>query len=182
MVPWIACEESKGMTMRLIDWPWIEIIGVSAMIFNLYAYFAKTMIQLRVAAIISNSLFCIFAYHKGVYITLALYMIVLPLYCLRLWEMKKLIKDVTRAAKDDTSIEPLLPYMKARSYKKGDTLFRKGDVAHEAYYLTSGSVQLVEITNILSAGDVLGQIGLFTQSAHLEMRVAKPLTSSLHPL
>jgi CRP/FNR family transcriptional regulator, cyclic AMP receptor protein len=150
------------MNMSLLDWPWIEIVGITAMIFNLYAYFSKTMIPLRVAAIISNALFCIFAYYKGIYVNLALNMIVLPLNCIRLWEMRKLISDVTKAAKGDSSIDPLLPHMKARSYKTGDILFKKGDLAIEAYYLTSGSVQLVEIDQTLSAGDVLGEIGLFT--------------------
>jgi CRP-like cAMP-binding protein len=53
----------------------------------------------------------------------------------------------------------LRPFMTPRKYKKGDLLFRKGDVAKEMFYTVSGNFLVKEIGIELPPGRIMGELG-----------------------
>jgi CRP/FNR family cyclic AMP-dependent transcriptional regulator len=119
------------------------------------------MIPLRIVSMTCNSLFIIYGFFGGIYPTLILNLVLLPLNTVRLQQMRKLIQDVERAASTgETSIDWLKPFMARRSFRKGDIVFRKGDVADAMYYSVSGRYRLSEMGIELPTGQVFGDLGL----------------------
>src|SRR5262245_32922459 len=68
-----------------------ELFGYAAAAASLYAANSKTIIPLRFAAIVANTLAICYALYRGTYPTLLLNAILLPLNALRLHAMWKLI-------------------------------------------------------------------------------------------
>lgn len=108
-----------------------------------------------------NGLFIIYGFFGGVYPTLILNLILLPLNTLRLQQMRKLIQDVEAAASmGETSIDWLKPFMSRRKFRKGDVVFRKGDIAGAMHYSVSGRYRLCEMGIEIPTGQVFGDLGL----------------------
>jgi CRP/FNR family transcriptional regulator, cyclic AMP receptor protein len=140
---------------------WIALAGYSASALVFLAFYMKTMIPLRVVGIASNLAFIAYAVGAQLYPVLILHVILLPLNCLRLLQMRALIAKVRDASQGDLAMEWLLPFMRRPTWKKGEILFRRGDRATELYLTLSGSIRLVDIGVTVGAGSVLGEIGIF---------------------
>jgi CRP-like cAMP-binding protein len=145
--------------LKHTEWPmWF---GYAAVASSVVTCAMKTMIPLRFVSIACNTLFIIYGFFGGVYPTLLLNLILLPLNSLRLQQMRKLIQDVEAAASyGETSIDWLKPFMASRRFRKGDIVFRKDDVADAMYYSVSGRYRLCEIGIEIPAGQVFGDLGL----------------------
>jgi CRP/FNR family transcriptional regulator, cyclic AMP receptor protein len=141
------------------EWPmWF---GYAAVASSIVTCAMKTMIPLRVVSMTCNALFIIYGFFSGIYPTLILNLILLPLNTVRLHQMRKLIHDVEAAASyGETSIDWLKPFMSRRSIHKGEIVFRKGDLADAMYYSVSGRYRLSEIGIEIPAGQVFGDLGL----------------------
>jgi CRP/FNR family transcriptional regulator, cyclic AMP receptor protein len=148
-----------------------ELIGVAAAGASLYAAYAKTIIPLRIAAIVANVLALIYSTMHGTYPTFALHAILLPLNSWRLHSMLKLVRDIDVATKGDLNTDWLLPYMRPKQFKAGDVMMRKGEYAAEAFYIVSGQVEVVEIGQTHGKGALLGEIGLFAPDGRRMMTV-----------
>jgi len=155
---------------------WIEGAGYVASSLVLAAFCMKTMIPLRIAAISSNIAFILYAFYDGLFPVLALHTILLPLNILRTVQMWRLIRRVECAAKSDLSIECLRPFMKETGRKAGEILFSRGDHADCLYMIIAGEVRLEEIGHTLRAGDVFGEIGLFSAD-HRRTQTARAMTN-----
>jgi CRP/FNR family cyclic AMP-dependent transcriptional regulator len=103
-----------------------------------------------------------YSFLHGTYPTFVLNAVLLPLNAWRLHGMLKLIHDIDAAAKTDLNAAWLLPYMSPKSFKAGDIMMRRGEQAQDAFYVTTGEVELVEIGKTVGPGTLLGEIGLFT--------------------
>src|SRR4029453_16139046 len=121
---------------------WIELTGYTASALVFLTFYMKTMIPLRVVGVLSNIAFMLYGLVGAVYPVLVLHAILLPLNCVRLFQMQALIRKVRRASQGDLSMEWLLPFMHRRSVAAGSTLFRQGEAALELYLILSGSVRL----------------------------------------
>ena len=146
---------------------WIVIAGWVAAVLVFSSFFMKTMIPLRVVAITSNLAFIAYALlgleygvFGRVYPILVLHASLLPLNVLRLREIRNLINAVNTASTSET-LEFLVPYMRSERHSKGETLFRKGDVADKLYVIEEGSIFLPEPGKRLSPEAVFGEVGLF---------------------
>ena len=128
--------------------------------FYVVTYYMKTMVPLRIVGIIGNLFFIAYGYFYPSYLTLVLYLGILPINCLRLVEMRRLIRQVRDSANTDQSMDWLKPFMTKRTYKKGEVLFRKNDRAYEMYYVVSGKFLVSEIGVTIPAGQVFGELGL----------------------
>jgi CRP/FNR family cyclic AMP-dependent transcriptional regulator len=148
-----------------------ELIGVAAAAASLYAAHAKTIIPLRVAAIVANVLAMIYSSMHGTYPTLVLNAVLLPLNGWRLYQMVGLIRDIDAATKGDMNVDWLLPYMRPKHFKAGDVMMARGEYATEAFYVVAGEVEIVEIGRTYGQGTLLGEIGLFTPSGKRLMTV-----------
>jgi CRP/FNR family transcriptional regulator, cyclic AMP receptor protein len=145
-----------------MELPSPELIGIAAAAASLYAAYSKTIIPLRVAAIIANVLAMMYSLAHGTYPTFLLNASLLPLNAWRLHAMVKLIRDIDAATKSDMSVDWLLPYTRPKHFSAGDTIMERGEYATAAFYIVSGEVEIVEIGETFRTGTLLGEIGLFT--------------------
>jgi hypothetical protein len=148
-----------------------ELIGVAAAAASLYAAHSKTIIPLRVAAIVANVLAMVYSLTHGTYPTFMLNAVLLPLNAWRLHAMVGLIRDIDTATKSDMNVDWLLPYTRPRNFKAGDVIMARGDYATAAFYVVSGEVEIVEIGETFGHGTLLGEIGLFTPDGRRTMTV-----------
>jgi CRP/FNR family transcriptional regulator, cyclic AMP receptor protein len=149
----------------------IELVGYAAAAASLYAAYARTIIPLRIAAIVASALVIFYATGRGTYPSLLLNAVLLPLNAIRLRAMVKLIHDVDEAARSDLNVKWLLDYMTPIKFRAGEVFIRQGDVAKEAYYIRSGEVEIVEIGKTVGGGTLLGEMGLFTEDGTRTMSV-----------
>ena len=150
----------RGMEfIRHTEWPmWF---GYAAVASSIVTCAMKTMIPLRIVSMTCNALFIIYGFFGGIYPTLILNLILLPLNSVRLQQMRKLIQDVEAAASyGETSVDWLKPFMVRRSFRKGDIVFHKGDVADAMFYSVTGRYRLCEMGIEIPAGQVFGDLGL----------------------
>lgn len=138
----------------------LEILGYVGAGFNVATYSMRTMVPLRVFAIISNAIFITYAGLAGVFPILILHSILLPLNAYRLREMLRLVANIRKAATGEVQMEWLKPFMAKRRAAKGDVLFRRGDPASELFFTLSGRFRLEEIGIDLGPGQVVGELGL----------------------
>ena len=150
---------------------WIELLGYVASALVFLTFYMKTMIPLRVVGIVSNVAFMTYGLGGRLYPVLTLHAILLPLNCLRLLQMRALIRKVRAASQGDLSMEWLVPMVRRRQCARGDVLFRRGDPAKEFYLVFSGSVRLLDLEVEIGPGTVLGEIGLFAPT-HQRMDTA----------
>ncbi len=141
----------------LIDW-----IGVLAALGGALALSSRTMIPLRIAAIASNGFFAIYAAHYSMWASVALYAVVLATNTYRLTGMLRMIRRTSGAIPGAFPVNQLKPYMEARGFAASKTICRKGDPADCAYYIVSGKVRIDGSGIELGEGDMLGEMGLFS--------------------
>jgi hypothetical protein len=140
---------------------WVEIAGYLASLLVLATFYMKTMIPLRSVAIASNLVFMTYGFVQGLYPVLVLHLILLPLNCVRLHQMRALIRRVRAASQGDLSMEWLVPLMTRQTFPPGHVLFNAGDEAPAMHLVLRGNVRLVELGVTLPHGAVLGEIGVF---------------------
>ncbi len=138
------------------------VLGLLAASLYFTSYMVKSMLPLRGLAIASNVFFIAYGYVNAALPELVLHSVLLPLNARRMWEISKLTREINRATADSHVSEWLLPHMTRRVFKAGEVLLRKGDVADEIAYIASGQVKLQEYGELLEAGALIGEIGLFS--------------------
>ncbi len=125
----------------------------------------KTVIPLRVAAIASALFFLLSGILARNFPAIFLYAMLLPLNSYRLYQMTELIKKVRAAAGSDLSMDWLEPFMTKRKCKKGEVIFRKGELADSMYVATKGKYLVSELNIELRPGQVFGEMGLITSGS-----------------
>lgn len=149
--------------MRLLaNLSWVELSGYVASLLVFVAFYMKTMIPLRVVAILSNVAFIAYAVGGHLYPVLILHSILFPLNCIRLRQMRALVSKIQKASQAELSTESLIPFMTRRMIKKGDVVFEQGDPAKEMYLTLSGSIRLARVGVLLGPGSLIGEIGIFS--------------------
>jgi CRP/FNR family cyclic AMP-dependent transcriptional regulator len=81
-------------------------------------------------------------------------------------QMSVLLRKAKLAASTDLSPTWLQPFMRAKQFKVGETIFRKRDHADSLYMVVTGEVMLPEINRRLSPGELFGEVGLFSIERH----------------
>lgn len=138
----------------------VNFVAAIAVLANIAGYLVKTMIPLRLIAIVTNFLFIAYSILATVYPTLVLHIILLPINVVRFVQMKRLIRQVNEAANGDLSMDWLKPFSTERRFEAGTVLFRKGDAATELHFVISGRCRVVEPNIEMGAGSVIGELGL----------------------
>ncbi len=142
---------------------WVEAIGWCSAAIAIYAFHSRTMIPLRVAAIVGCAFALCFAYFRETTPTMAANAILLPLNIVRLAQMRRLVADARSAVGAPTSYEWLRPFMREVTFKAGAAIFRKGDIGAEAWLIGEGEVFVNEHNAVAGEGALLGEIGLLTR-------------------
>src|SRR5262245_31587374 len=139
-----------------------NILGLVGGIFFIATLYMKTMVRLRIANIVSNIFFVGYGFLAPALPTFVMYALMLPLNCLRLYQIRDLIRKVRSSAQGDLSLDWLKPFMTRRYYREGDVLFRKGDRAEEMFYIVSGKFLVSELKVELAPGRIMGELGFLT--------------------
>jgi len=135
-----------------------------ASIFVVATLSMRTMIPLRVFAILTNIVLIATAIPTHNYPTLVLHTVLLPLNTYRLHQMLQLVRDVKKSVNSDLSMEWLKPFMKERKCKAGEVLFYKDEKADSMYYIVSGKFRLVESGIEYPVGAIVGELGMLSPS------------------
>lgn len=141
----------------------VTALGYAAAVVTIAAQRMRTMIPLRVAAIVANLLFIAFGALAMLWNVLFLHLILLPLNTRRLLEMRRLIARVRDAAEGDFAAEWLHPFTRRAVLPAGTILFRRGDHATTAYYLLSGVFRYHETGRVVEPGRFFGDLGIFAE-------------------
>ncbi len=153
-----------------MEFDFVTIIGLLGGFFYLASHSQKDMISLRVLSVASNVLFIPYSMlHAHFEIAqllgtpeFLLNVILLPVNSKRLLEIIRLTKQIEQATVESPVSKWLLPHMHLRKHHAGDMLFRKGDRAHEMVYVAAGRLTLQEVDHSIEAGELIGEIGLFS--------------------
>ena len=135
-----------------------------ASIFVVATLSMRTMIPLRVFAILTNIVLLTTAIPTHNYPTLILHTVLLPLNVYRLHQMLQLVRNVKKSVNSDLSMEWLKPFMTERKCKAGEVLFYKDEKAESMYYIVSGRYRLVESGIELPVGAIVGEFGMLSPS------------------
>lgn len=142
----------------------VDILGYAAALMVFITFCMKTMIWLRIVAAASNIAFIGYGLGADLYPILVLHVVLLPMNLLRLWENLVLARRIRKATREDPTVQMLLPFMRPLDVKSGEAVFRKGDEADRLFYVQKGTVLIEEFDKFIEAGDVFGEIGLFSRN------------------
>ena len=141
---------------------WVEALGWFGAALAIAGSAMKTIIPLRCIGIATNVVALIYAYFMGLYPSMTVNLILLPLNGVRLYQMLHLIRQVRQASKSDLSMEWLKPFMTRRKVKTGDVLFAKGESATCMFFTLSGRYRLKELNIELLQGQLVGEMGFLS--------------------
>ena len=157
----------------------ITALGLAGGALYLVGHFMRAMLPLRAfllggnVALIIYSLFHMDFDPARLFVSpeFLLNTILLPMNARRLFEIRRLTRQIEQATVKSPVSEWLLPLMELRKYKAGAVLFHRGDPADEVYYVASGRLRLEGADHNLGAGDLIGEIGLFSSDRLRTMTV-----------
>lgn len=135
-----------------------------ASIFVVATLSMRTMIPLRIFAILANVVLLATAIPTHNYPIFALNAVLLPLNVYRLHQMLQLVNDVKNSVNGDLSMDWLKPFMTKRKCTAGEMLFYKDENADSMYYIVSGRYRLVESGLELPVGSIVGEFGMLSPS------------------
>ena len=141
-----------------------KILVCAAGGFGIYAFRAKTIIPLRVAATCGCALCLAYGAVRRAAPTIFVNALMLALNLWRLVEMRRLSAIRSGGAGRPVAAGRLTtgskPFMHRIELPAGHVLFRKGEVGAEAFLIGSGEVHIPEYDALVRPGDLLGEIGL----------------------
>ena len=135
-----------------------------ASIFVVATLSMRTMIPLRIFAILTNLVLIGTAIPGHNYPVILVQTLVLVLNSYRLHQMLQLVRDVKKSVNSDLSMEWLKPFMTERRCEAGEVLFYKDEKAEDMLYIVSGRFKLVESGIELPVGAIVGELGMLSPS------------------
>lgn len=141
-----------------------EVIGWSGSAISLLSVSMRTMVPLRIFACLAALFFIAFGVMTEIWHSVFLNAFLFTFNALRLLEIHRVTRDVNTLKGEPSEFLWLRDVATAKSYRDGDTVFKKGDKPDGLYYLDKGKVQLEEIGVTLKPGDVFGEIAFFTDA------------------
>ena len=150
---------NRLLDIVLANMNFVNMLALVGAAFYVATLLVRTIVPLRVIGIISIVFFIAYGVVAGAVSTLLLYLFSLPVNIIRLRQMLTLVRKARSSAQGDLSMDWLRPYMTPRKYKKGDILFRKGDVANEMFLTVTGKFLVTELGIELPPGRLMGELG-----------------------
>jgi CRP-like cAMP-binding protein len=140
----------------------VEVIGWMAAGFTLLAFTMHTMVPLRILAILSNACFIVWGALAAAYPPLVLHLLLLPFNIVRLWQIRRLNRQVRDARRGEVTAQMLLPVARRVRVPAGTPIFEAGDPADYFYFIVSGAVRIGGIEVTLGPGELFGEIAFFS--------------------
>lgn len=142
---------------------WTDTLGYIAAGAVFVSFSMKNMQALRIVALVSNVAFISYALVDGLTPILVLHGLLLPLNLLRLVQMLRAVREAEHAVAERSNFEWLIAQGERLTLETGEVLFRTGDEADAMFVVAEGELEVVEYGAVLSRGDLLGEIGLFSR-------------------
>jgi hypothetical protein len=139
-----------------------NMLGLMGAVFFVATLLMRTIVPLRVAALISDVFFIGYGVLANSTTTFILYSLLLPINGIRLYQMVKLVKKARLSAQGDLSMDWLKPFMIRHTYRQGDVLFRKGDPANELFFTVTGAFRVIELGIEIPPGRFIGELGFLS--------------------
>jgi Cyclic nucleotide-binding domain len=139
-----------------------NMFALMGAIFFVATLLMRTIVPLRIAALISDVFFIAYGVMANSINTFILYCLLLPINSVRLYQMIKLIRKARVSAQGDLSMDWLKPFMIRRTYRKGDVLFRKGQPANEMFFTVSVKLLVTELGIEIPPGRLVGELGFLS--------------------
>ena len=159
LLAWLQAESTHGVPLFLSN-----LFGWAEVAMSIVAAFATRMIPLRYTSMLSNVAGLAYGLVTGYVPSIVEHGVNLPLNASRARQMQKLIVAVRQAVRDRSQHRVAQAFRAfARRFKAGETIFRKGDEASEAFIVTEGEVEIPEAGAHVRPGDIFGEMALFTQ-------------------
>ncbi len=139
---------------------WTDLFNSVGSLFIVATASTKTMVPLRILAIVANCFLIAFYAVSHEWVPFVLQAVALPLNAYRLYQMLVLIRNVRGAIRGNTSMDWLKPFMSGRHYRKGDVLFAKGETANEMFCPVTGRYLLIELGIEIMPGQLVGELAM----------------------
>ena len=139
-----------------------NMFALMGAIFFVATLLMRTIVPLRIAALISDVFFIAYGVMANSLNTFILYCLLLPINSVRLYQMIKLIRKARVSAQGDLSMDWLKPFMIRRTYRKGEVLFRKGQPANEMFFTVSVKLLVTELGIENPHGRIVGELGFLS--------------------
>jgi CRP/FNR family transcriptional regulator, cyclic AMP receptor protein len=140
----------------------VQALGYLASVLVFCTFYMRTMLPLRYVAMTSNVAFIAYAIPLHLWPVVVLHALLLPLNVWRVMQIRTLLARINAARDGALDVRRLMSSLVAERHAAGEVLFREGDAATCAYYLGRGEIDFPEIGQHLGAGDLFGEIGLFS--------------------
>jgi hypothetical protein len=139
---------------------WTDLFNSVGSLFIVATASTKTMVPLRILAIVANCFLIVFYAVTHSWVPMVLQTAALPLNGWRLYQMIVLIRNVRGAIRGNSSMDWLKPFMTGRHFNKGDILFAKGEPASEMFCTVTGRFRLLELGIELKPGQLVGELAM----------------------
>jgi Cyclic nucleotide-binding domain len=139
-----------------------NMLALVGAVFYVITLLMRTIVPLRIFGIVGDMFFIAYGVLANSATTFFLYLLLLPINSVRLYQMLKLVKKARLSAQGDLSMSWLEPYMTRRKYRKGDVLFRAGDPANDMFMTVTGQFLVTELDIDLPPGRVFGELGFLS--------------------
>ena len=139
---------------------WSDLFNSGASLFIVATASTKTMVPLRIFAIVASSSLSAYFAVTHAWLALLLQAFALPINGWRLYQMIVLIRNVREAIRGKPSLDWLKPFMSERHFRKGDLLFAKGETADEMFYTMTGRYVLIELGIEIEPGHLVGELAM----------------------
>jgi hypothetical protein len=139
---------------------WTDLFNSVGSLFIVATASTKTMVPLRILAIVANCFLIAFYVVSHEWVPFVLQAVALPLNAYRLHQMIGLIRHVRGAIRDNSSMDWLKPFMTGRHFRKGDILFAKGETADEMFCPVTGCYRLIELGLEIKPGQLVGELAM----------------------
>jgi hypothetical protein len=157
-------------------------LGFIGAILMVASYMMKSMLPLRMVALAACCFFFLYGWYTWALPSMVLYGLLIPINIKKALQVQKMVKAIERAKADTPLAEWLLPHMSRRVVKAGTTLWRRGDRADEMVYVETGMIRLVEHSEVLGPGTLLGEIGLLSPDNRRTLSVSCETDCTLYSL
>jgi cyclic nucleotide-binding protein len=139
---------------------WTDLFNSVGSLFIVATASTKTMVPLRILAIVANCFLIAFYVVAHQWIPFVLQAVALPLNAFRLYQMVLLIRNVRGAIRGNTSMDWLKPFMSGRHFRKGDILFAKGETANDMFCPVTGRYLLLDLGLEVKPGQLVGELAM----------------------
>jgi Cyclic nucleotide-binding domain len=139
---------------------WTDLFNSVGSLFIVATASTKTMVPLRILAIVANCFLIAYYAVSHEWLPFALQAVALPLNAYRLYQMIVLIGNVRGAIRGNSSMDWLKPFMTGRHFRKGDILFAKGEAASEMFCPVTGRFLLIELGLEVKPGQLVGELAM----------------------